>query len=405
LGRLWGGFWLPWVLGVVGLVGSAGAQTSPRHPLDRDLAAIRSQYRRLGPLAWRPTLGLLVGADSNPFPGVGVERVWDVYASGTPGLGLATGLGRFLLVTLQGTVGYRYSFHYPALRGVVYTASVRGAIRLGPSKLEGGLGWNQGIYPYTPEADVPVRVRDRTLAVLWEMPLFHRMALGVTAAWSTVRVRASEETVAGYLQDLLNRRERSLATYLTWERSSRTTLRLEARRGLMDFEVDAWRNTRAYEVTLAWRYRVTSFAGAWMQVGYRLWIPEDSRVSRFQGWVGTLQADLALGRRWWLLASGERRPEWSIYVGGRQPYFVYTRIGGGLGFTLLRGVRSRVTYGRYWLEYPGGGGLLDRGHSWQGGLDFRVRSQVIGLTVGYWVRDRNLPLTADRRWTVTVGLR
>jgi hypothetical protein len=47
------------------------------------------------------------------------------------------------------------------------------------------------------------------------MPLFHRMALGVTAAWSTVRVRASEETVAGYLQDLLNRRERSLATYLT----------------------------------------------------------------------------------------------------------------------------------------------------------------------------------------------
>jgi len=411
-GRLWRWFGLPWVLGGVGMVGSAGAQTSSRHPLDRDLAAVRSQYRRLGPLAWRPTLGLLVGADSNAYPAVGTAQGWDLYASLTPGLDLVVPLGRMAFFGIQGHFGYRHSFRYRALRGMVYGGTARGAIRLGPSKLEGGLGRWVSIYAYTPELDVALHVRDRFTYVLWETSVLRRLNLGVRAAWHTFRFEAPEGPGSQVLGQNLDRRERSVMTFLTWEGSVRTTFRWEVTRSIIGFASRSERDVTAWDVAGSVAYRVTSFAGASVRVGYRWWIPAGPEIQKFRGWTTSLQADLALGRRWWLLAAGERRTEWSVYAAESPgPYFIYKRLGGGVGFTLFRGVRIRAFHERYWLDYPtglpgGGTGIAEQGHSWQGGLDVRIlRGRVVSLTAGYWVRDRALPLTAPNRWTFAVVLR
>jgi hypothetical protein len=411
-GRLWGGFGLPWVLGIVGLVGSAEAQTSPRHPLDRDLAAIRSHYRRLGPLAWRPTLGLLVGADSNAYPAVGTVQGWDLYASLTPGLDLVVPLGRMALVGVQGSFGYRHSFHHRVLRGMVYGGTARGAFRLGPSKLEGGLGQWVNIYAYTPELDVPLHVRDRFTYVLWEASVLRRSTLGVRAEWHTFRFEAPEGPGKQVLGTNLDRREPSVTAFFMWEGSGRTTLRWEVSRSVIGFAHRSERDVTAWDVAGSVAYRVTSFAGASVQVGYRWWIPAKPQIQKLRGWTAGLQMDLALGRRWWLLAAGERRSEWSVYAAESPgPYFIHKRLGGGVGFTLLRNVRVRAFHERYWLDYPvalpgGITGIAEQGHSWQGGLDLRVlRGRVVSLTVGYWVRQRTLPLTAPNRWTIAVGLR
>jgi len=403
---------LPWVVGLVGMAVSGWAQTAPRHPMDRDLAAIRQQYRRFGPLAWRPTLGLLLGADSNAYPAVGTVPGWDPYLSIAPGLDLAVPLGRTALIGLQGSLGYRHSFRYRTLRGTVYGGTARGAVRLGPSKLEVGLGRSVGVYAYTPELDVPIHVQDRFTYALWETAVLGRSTLGVRAAWHTFRFKAPEGPGGPVFRQDLDRRERSVTAFVTWAGSTQTTLGWEVTRSVIDFDVRPGRNATAWDVVTSVSYRMTSFAGASARLGYRWWTPAGPEVQRFQGWTAGLQMDLAIGRRWWVLAAGERRPEWSVYAAGsRRPYFVYKRLGGGLGFTVFRGVRSRVFYERYWLDYTDGlaedaAGLAERGGAWQGGLDVRVlRRHVVSLTVGYWVRDRTLPLTAPNRWTVTVGVR